>query len=96
MIRDLPENSRWSLAGIGNHQTTMNNVAIAMGGGVRVGLEDNIYFDQKRTKLATNLELIERVHSLAGANERELMTATDFRAEMGLHAGNGHYGRKQG
>jgi 3-keto-5-aminohexanoate cleavage enzyme len=96
MIRDLPENSRWSLAGIGNNQTIMNSVAIAMGGGVRVGIEDNIYFDQKRTKLATNLELIERVHSLAAANERELMTAKEFRAEMELLPGNGHYGCKQG
>jgi uncharacterized protein (DUF849 family) len=93
MIRDLPENSRWSLAGIGNQQTPMNSVAIAMGGGVRVGIEDNIYFDQKRTKLATNLELIERVHSLATANERELMTSSEFRMQMGLLPGNGHYGR---
>ena len=96
MIRDLPENSRWSLAGIGNHQTAMNSVAIAMGGGVRVGLEDNIYFDQKRTKLATNLELINRIHLLAAANERELMTSKEFRAEMGLLPGNGQYGRMMG
>jgi uncharacterized protein (DUF849 family) len=37
MIRDLPENSLWSLAGIGDSQLMMNSVAIAIGGGVRVG-----------------------------------------------------------
>ena len=35
MIRDLPEDSLWSLAGIGNAQLAMNSVAIAMGGGVQ-------------------------------------------------------------
>jgi hypothetical protein len=35
MIRDLPEQSYWSLAGIGNSQLSMNSVAIATGGGVR-------------------------------------------------------------
>lgn len=48
MIRDLPENSYWSLAGIGDTQLFMNSVAIAADGGVRVGLEDNIYFDKHR------------------------------------------------
>jgi 3-keto-5-aminohexanoate cleavage enzyme len=40
MIRDLPEGSVWSLAGIGDFQLRINSVAIVMGGGVRVGLED--------------------------------------------------------
>ena len=43
MIRDLPPNSLWGLAGIGDAQLTMNSIAIAIGGGVRVGLEDNIW-----------------------------------------------------
>ena len=42
MIRDLPERCLWSLAGIGDSQLPMKSIAIAMGGGVRVGLEDNI------------------------------------------------------
>lgn len=70
MVRDLPSDSYWSLAGIGNKQLNMNSLAIAMGGGVRVGLEDNIYFGLDRTKLATNADLIKRVHSISTANER--------------------------
>lgn len=68
MIRDLPDNSYWSLAGIGDAQLMMNSLAIAAGGGVRVGLEDNIWFDNERTQLATNANLVLRIHRLAEAN----------------------------
>jgi uncharacterized protein (DUF849 family) len=93
MIRDLPEYSIWSLAGIGNQQLTMNSVAIAIGGGVRVGLEDNIWYDSARTKLARNIDLLKRIHVLAMANGREIMTSEEFRQKMDLDSGNGKYGR---
>jgi 3-keto-5-aminohexanoate cleavage enzyme len=93
MIRDLPDRSFWSLAGIGDFQLPMNSVAIAMGGGVRVGLEDNIYYDQERTKLATNADLLRRVHVIAQANERALMSPGEFRRLLELEPGNGKYGR---
>lgn len=93
MIRDLPPNSYWSLAGIGNAQLMMNSIAIATGGGVRVGMEDNIFFDSARTKLATNAELIERIHRLAEANERKLMPAHELRKKLNLLPGKGAYGR---
>lgn len=93
MIRDLPENSYWSLAGIGDNQLMMNSVAIASGGGVRVGLEDNIYYDKKRTKLAKNSELLKRIHLLAHANEREIMTPGELRKKLNLNPGNGNYGK---
>jgi len=94
MIRDLPEGSIYSLAGIGNHQLKMNSLAIAIGAGVRVGLEDNIWFDSSRTKLATNLDLLERIHIIAKANAREIMSSQEFRLKMALEPGNGKYGRK--
>lgn len=77
MIKDLPECSFWSLAGIGSAQLKMNSVAI--GGGDRVGLEDNIWRDTSRTKLSRNIELIKRTHTIAAANEREIMTPHEFR-----------------
>ncbi|MGB5668010.1 MAG: 3-keto-5-aminohexanoate cleavage protein [Maribacter sp.] len=93
MIQDLPANSLWSLAGIGDVQLKMNSLSIAVGGGVRVGLEDNIWYDNPRTKLASNIDLIERVHRLAEANSREVMTPQEFRKIMKLEPGNGKYGR---
>jgi 3-oxoadipate:acetyl-CoA acetyltransferase len=92
MIRDLPENSLYSLAGIGNQQLKMNSLSIAIGGGVRVGLEDNIWFDTSRTRLATNLDLLERIHIIAKANTREIMPPEEFRKKMHLKPGNGNYG----
>lgn len=96
MIRDLPEDSYWSLAGIGDNQLMMNSVAIASGGGVRVGLEDNIYFDTKRKKLAKNSDLLRRIHLLARANEREVMLPTELRKKLNLNPGNGNYGIENG
>jgi uncharacterized protein (DUF849 family) len=93
MIQDLPESSFWSLAGIGDAQLKMNSLAVAVGGGVRVGIEDNIWFDTNRTKLASNAELVERIHTIAKANGRELMTSKEFRTNMNMEPGNGSYGR---
>jgi len=94
MIRDLPERSLWSLAGIGNSQLPMNCVAIAMGGGVRVGLEDNIFYDERRTKLARNIDLLKRIHRVACDHERPVMTSRELRQLLDLEEGNGQYGRK--
>ena len=93
MIRDLPPNSLWSLGGVGDYQLMMNSVAIAIGGGVRVGLEDNIWYDRARTRLARNSEFIHRIHRLAEANERKIMTPAELRSLLNLEGGNGRYGR---
>lgn len=94
MVRDLPEDAYWAFAGIGNSQLMMNSIAIASGGGVRVGLEDNIWFDQKRTILAKNIDLIKRLHHVAEANERNILLASEMRKLLNLQAGNGKYGRR--
>lgn len=96
MIRDLPPGSVWSLAGIGDYQVKMNSVAIVAGGGVRVGLEDNIWYDQARTRLARNADLLDRIHSLAEAHERPLMSSAEFRSLFDLEEGNGRYGVRTG
>lgn len=67
MLKELPEGSFWSLGGVGDQQLKINILALASGGGVRTGLEDNIWFDEERTKLATNRALIERVVTIAEA-----------------------------
>ncbi|GAG13590.1 unnamed protein product, partial [marine sediment metagenome] len=85
MVRDLPEKSYWSFGGIGNTaQLQVNTMAIATGGGVRVGLEDNIHYDAGRKKLASNIDLVKRIHSIAGIFEREVMTPKEF-GELGFY-----------
>lgn len=93
MIRDLPENSYYSIAGIGNAQLMMNSLAVATGCGVRVGLEDNIWLDNKRTQLASNADLLRRIHRLAEANERKVMLSAVLRNLLNLESGYGRYGR---
>jgi 3-keto-5-aminohexanoate cleavage enzyme len=94
MIRDLPEGSLWSLAGIGDSQVAMNSIAIAMGGGVRIGLEDNIYLDGRRSKLASNIDLLRRIHRIAEDHGRPTMTSKELRQRLNLEEGNGRYGRR--
>lgn len=93
MLGDLPPNSLWSLGGVGDFQLIMNSVAIAAGGGVRIGLEDNIWYDPGRTRLASNADLVHRIHRLAQANERRIMAPAELRRLLNLEDGNGRYGR---
>jgi uncharacterized protein (DUF849 family) len=93
MVRDLPNNSYWSLAGIGDQQLPMNMLGIASNSGVRVGLEDNIWFDSNRSKLATNYDLLARTHSIISASGQKYITATEMRNKLNLLPGNGQYGR---
>jgi 3-keto-5-aminohexanoate cleavage enzyme len=96
MVRDLPARSLWSIGGIGDTQLTGNMLALASGGGVRVGVEDNIWYDRGRRTLARNMDLLGRVHRMAEAMERRIMQPAEFRRLMGLEPGNGRYGRRPG
>ncbi|MHC4069489.1 MAG: beta-keto acid cleavage family enzyme [Planctomycetota bacterium] len=61
MVSELPKDSVWSAGGVGDFQLKVNAMALVAGGGVRVGLEDNIWYDNQRTQLATNRELVKRI-----------------------------------
>jgi len=78
----IPPDSTWTVAGIGPAQLPMNTHAILMGGHVRVGLEDNIYFS--KGELATNERLVERVAGLAKIFGREVANPDEAREIMHL------------
>jgi uncharacterized protein (DUF849 family) len=80
----LPEGSIWAGAGIGRFQLAVNALAIASGGHVRVGLEDNLWMDVGKEQPATNLALVERVVAIARAAEREIATPAIARELIGL------------
>jgi 3-keto-5-aminohexanoate cleavage enzyme len=73
LVHDVPPGAYWSLGGIGHVQLRANALAIVEGGGVRVGLEDNIWLDAARTQLATNTSLLRRIHELASVFGRRPM-----------------------
>lgn len=81
-VRAIPPGCTWSVAGIGRMQLPLTVTAIAMGGHVRVGLEDNIYYSKGR--LATNEELVARVVRIAGELGRPIATPDEARAILRL------------
>jgi uncharacterized protein (DUF849 family) len=82
----LPPGAVFAVAGIGRFQTPANLLGIASGGHVRVGIEDNVWWDRARTRLASNAELVERVRRAAELAERPLATPAETRALLGLPA----------
>ncbi|MCK9821953.1 3-keto-5-aminohexanoate cleavage protein [Nocardioides cavernae] len=78
----LPEGTIWSGAGLGDFGLPVQTHSIAAGGGVRVGVEDGIWFDRHRTTLATNPMLVERVHDLLQLHGRTMMTPEELRHRL--------------
>lgn len=83
-LRDrLPRAATWSVAGIGKYQLPLTAHAIAMGGHVRVGFEDNIYF--RKGELATsNACLVKRVVRMAAILDRAVASPAEARRIIGL------------
>ncbi|MFC1709609.1 3-keto-5-aminohexanoate cleavage protein [Candidatus Omnitrophota bacterium] len=84
MVKELPQNSIWSVGGIGDFQLTMNTMSIIAGGGVRTGLEDNIFFDSERTLLATNKAIVKRLVDIAKVLGRTPYTHKEARIFLGV------------
>jgi len=84
MVQSLPRGAAWGATGIGKFQLIINTAAILMGGHVRVGLEDNIYYDSKNDKLATNAMLIERIVRFAHEVGREIARPDEARKLLGM------------
>ena len=86
LVSLLPEDTIWAAAGIGRFQLKINAMAIAMGGHVRTGLEDNPHYDWRTRSLASNRRLVARVRRLARTLERDLATPADVRRMLDLPA----------
>jgi len=73
MVENIPNEATWSVAGIGKNEFKMATAAIAMGGHVRVGLEDNIYIS-KGVLAKSNAELVEKVVRISTELGRDIAT----------------------
>ena len=79
----LPENATWSIIGIGKSHLPMCMLGLIMGGHIRVGMEDNIYYE--RGVLARrNSEFVERIVRIAREYGREVASADEARLILGL------------
>lgn len=83
LVRNIPASSTWTATGIGRHQFTLAASAIAMGGNVRVGFEDNLYIS-KGVLAKSNGELVAKVVRIANELGREIATPADARRILGL------------
>jgi 3-keto-5-aminohexanoate cleavage enzyme len=88
IISLLPEGAIWAVAGIGRYQLDANVIGIAAGGHVRVGLEDNPWFDRGRRELADNARLVDRIAAIGRAMGREPASAAETRRILGLSEAN--------
>ena len=79
----IPAGSTWTVSGVGRAAWTMAAAAIAMGGNVRVGFEDNIYLG-KGQKAASNGELVAKVVRIAKELGREIATPAEAREILSL------------
>ena len=95
MINDLPPESFFSLGGVGRSQHMVNSLAAVLGCGARIGLEDNIWYDAERKKLATNRELVERQRQIMENMGRKSMAPTRARELLGLNRPEDGYGTKR-
>jgi len=83
--RETPERSTWEVIGISHEQWRMVAAALALGGNVRVGLEDNFYLDARGTKMArSNGELVEKAVRMARDIGREPATVAKAREILSL------------
>lgn len=73
----LPEGSTWAGCGISSGHLPIMMATIAMGGHLRVGLEDNLYMD--KGVMATNVQLVQRAKALLEMNNLEAATPDEAR-----------------
>jgi 3-keto-5-aminohexanoate cleavage enzyme len=77
LSESIPAGSTWSVAGIGRTEIPLSAAAIAMGGHVRVGLEDNLTLPDGT--VASNPLLVEKVVRIAREIGREIATPEEAR-----------------
>jgi 3-keto-5-aminohexanoate cleavage enzyme len=79
----LPQDATWTVAGIGPAQLQLGTMAIVLGGHVRVGFEDNVYF--RKGELATsNAQLVQRIADISRLLERPVATPYEARTLLAL------------
>lgn len=83
MVECLPADSTWTASGIGAAQLPLTTTAILLGGNVRVGLEDNIYYS-RGVLSEGNAPLVARAARLAKELGRPLATPEEARKLLHL------------
>jgi 3-keto-5-aminohexanoate cleavage enzyme len=83
MYEYIPRKSTWSIIGIGKGHLPMSMIGLIMGGHIRVGMEDNIYY-QRGVLAESNAQFVERIVRIAREYGREVATPGEARKILGL------------
>ncbi|MFU8855588.1 MAG: 3-keto-5-aminohexanoate cleavage protein [Deferrisomatales bacterium] len=83
LVEAIPAGSTWSSIGIGTGHLPILLTTLALGGHVRVGLEDNLYY-RKGELARSNAQLVERAVRLAAEAGRTIATPDQARELLGI------------
>ena len=78
MLSTLQDETRWAVCAFGQQEHRCAATAIALGGDVRVGFENNLH-DMNGDQAASNATLIQQAASIATSMARPILTAEAFR-----------------
>lgn len=83
MVALLKPNMHWGVAGVGRFQLPLAVQAIVMGGNVRVGFEDNVFY-HKGQLAKSNAELVARIKRISDECGRHVASPAEARKILGL------------
>jgi 3-keto-5-aminohexanoate cleavage enzyme len=83
MLKEFPDGAMWLCSAVGPYQLPLTTLATLMGGHVRVGLEDNVYYSKGR-KAKSNAELVQRTVRIARELNRTVASPAQARLMLGL------------
>ncbi len=83
LYEHIPENATWSVIGIGKSHLPMSMMGMIMGGHIRVGMEDNIYYS-RGIIAKSNAQFVDRIVRIAREYGREIATPEETRIILSL------------
>lgn len=83
MVNNLPDGAEFNLLAIGRHQLPLTTLSVLLGGHVRVGMEDNLYYERGRLA-ESNQQLVRRSVEIIERLGRDLATPDETRALLGI------------
>ena len=86
MVGALPEGSSWQVVTVGKFHLRTVVMAMSMGGNVRTGMEDTVYYD-KGEPVKSNAQLVERMVRIAREMGREPATIEEARNSLNITTG---------
>jgi uncharacterized protein (DUF849 family) len=77
IIQNKPNNSLLCLGGIGKEQLSSNLLGLLYADGIRIGLEDNLYYTDKVK--TTNIKLLQRIRKIMNEMGLGVLSPLDFK-----------------